>query len=116
MTTILRELRIAIITTLALAVICCGVYPALIWVLSQGIFPDKADGSLIERKGTILGSSLIGQGFSGEAYFRPRPSAAGEGYDPMHSGGSNLGPLSRMLIETIGQRAKAYRRENRLAD
>ncbi len=113
---LLTELRVAVMTTVALVVLCCGLYPAVIWGLSQVIFPDQANGSLIKQKGTLVGSRLIGQGFSGEAYFHPRPSAAGTGYDPVHSGGSNLGPLSRNLIETVGKRIKAYRHENRLGD
>ena len=112
---ILKELRIAAMATLVLVIICCGIYPALIWGLAQGIFPDKANGSLIERKGVIVGSSLIGQGFSGDRYFHSRPSSAGTGYDSLHSGGSNLGPLSRTLIETVGQRVKTYRQNNHLA-
>jgi len=64
--------------------------------------------------GKILGSSLISQGFTGPKYFHPRPSAAGQGYDATRSGGSNLGPTSRKLVETVRQRVDAYRSENNL--
>ncbi len=110
----LKELRISLVAVLSLAVILCGLYPAAVWVLAQGIFPAKANGSLIVRSGTTLGSSLIGQSFSGPEYFHPRPSAAGRGYDAVRSGGSNLGPTSKKLVDAVGQRAADYRAENSL--
>jgi potassium-transporting ATPase KdpC subunit len=106
------ELRISIIATAFLAAILCGVYPLTVWCLAHAIFPGRAGGSLIVQGGEIAGSRLIGQEFTGPGYFHARPSAAGAGYDAAHSGGSNLGPLSRKLIETIGQRVAAYRAEN----
>jgi len=111
---ILRDLRIAIVSALILAVLVGGVYPVLVWGIAGVLFQEKADGSLITDRGKIIGSSLLGQGFAGKEYFHPRPSAAGSGYDGMSSGGSNLGPLSRMLVETTRQRVEAYRRENNL--
>jgi K+-transporting ATPase ATPase C chain len=110
----LKELRISLVAVLSLAVILCGLYPAAVWVLAQGLFPAKANGSLIERSGTTLGSSLIGQSFSGPEYFHPRPSAAGQGYDAARSGGSNLGPTSKKLIDEVRRRASDYRAENSL--
>jgi len=110
----LKELRISLVAVLSLAVILCGLYPAAVWVLAQGLFPAKANGSLIERSGTTLGSSLIGQSFSGPEYFHPRPSAAGQGYDAARSGGSNLGPTSKKLIDEVRRRASDYRAENNL--
>ncbi len=110
----LTELRISLVAVLSLAVILCGLYPAAVWVLAQGLFPAKANGSLIVRSGTILGSSLIGQGFAGPKYFHPRPSAAGQGYDAIRSGGSNLGPTSKKLVDAVRQRAADYRAENNL--
>jgi K+-transporting ATPase ATPase C chain len=110
----MKELRISLKAVLSLAVILCGLYPAAVWVLAQGLFPVKANGSLIERSGTTLGSSLIGQGFAGSKYFHPRPSAAGRGYDAVRSGGSNLGPTSKKLIDAVSQRAADYRAENNL--
>jgi K+-transporting ATPase ATPase C chain len=112
---LVAEIRIAVVATFALALILCGFYPLVLWGFSQGVFRDKANGSLVIRKGTILGSSLLAQGFTDSRYFHPRPSAAGQGYDGTSSGGSNLGPLSRKLVDTVGQRVKAYREENGLA-
>ena len=114
MKNIITELRISLVATLSLAVILCGIYPLILWVLSQGIFPDRANGSLVVRKGTVIGSSLLAQGFTDQKYFHPRPSAAGQGYDPINSGGSNLGPLSQKLIDGAKQRIAAYRVENNL--
>jgi K+-transporting ATPase ATPase C chain len=110
----MKELRLSLVAVLSLAVILCGLYPAAVWVLAQGLFPAKANGSLIVRSGTTLGSSLIGQGFAGPKYFHPRPSTAGRGYDAVRSGGSNLGPTSKKLVDAVGQRAADYRAENNL--
>lgn len=115
MTTLLTELRVALIATLLLAMLVCGVYPAMVWVLSRQLFPAEANGSLIMRGGKPTGSNLIGQGFVDAKYFHPRPSAAGYGYNAGNSGGSNLGPTSRRLIETVEQRISDYRIENGLA-
>ena len=114
MKALITELRIAIVSTIALAVILCGIYPAFVWVVAQGLFPREANGSLITEKGTVTGSSLLAQGFTGERYFHPRPSAAGQGYDAISSGGSNLGPISQKLIDTVKQRVADYRKENGL--
>jgi len=110
----LRELRTSFLAVAALAVILCGLYPLTAWVLAHGLFPGKADGSLITRDGAILGSSLIGQEFSSPRYFHPRPSAAGRGYDASRSGGTNLGPLSKKLVDEVERRVAAYRAENGL--
>ena len=106
------ELKTSLAAVLGLAVIVCALYPLTVWVLAQGIFPGRANGSLIIREGTVVGSRLIGQNFSGARYFHPRPSAAGSGYDGLRSGGSNLGPLSKTLMEEVRDRVEAYRREN----
>jgi K+-transporting ATPase ATPase C chain len=117
MKTFLLDIKTSIIATIVLAVICSGLYPVVIWALGQVIFPYQANGSLIEAKdGTIVGSALLAQGFSGEKYFHPRPSAAGTGYDPTASGGSSLGPTSQKLIDQIKQNVEGYRKENGLAD
>lgn len=115
MKAILKELRISVVATLCLAVLLCGVYPIVVWGLAQGIFPREANGSLIVRGGKTTGSSLLAQGFAGAMYFHPRPSAAGSGYDAAGSGGSNLGPLSKKLIDDAAQRVRCYRGENNLA-
>lgn len=112
---LMQEIRIAVLATLILGVLVCGVYPALVWGIARGLFPGQADGSLVIRHGRVLGSELIGQGFSSPRYFHPRPSSAGTGYDPMSSGGSNLGPLSRKLVETVERCASAYRETNGLS-
>jgi K+-transporting ATPase ATPase C chain len=112
---IIHELRISLLATVFLAVLLCGVYPALVWVLAQGLFSSQANGSLISLKGQVIGSSLLGQGFAGPGYFHPRPSAAGDGYDAANSSGSNLGPTSQKLITAVKERVAAYRAENNLA-
>lgn len=113
---ILEDIRTAVIATVLLAMIVSGIYPVLVWGIAQGFFPSEANGSLIKKDGTTIGSRLITQEFTGEAYFHPRPSAAGTGYDPMNSGGSNLGPLSGKLIDTVKGRIMKYRTENALPE
>jgi K+-transporting ATPase ATPase C chain len=110
----LSELRHSVAAVLSLAVISCGIYPAAVWILAQGLFPAKANGSLVMRSGAILGSRLIGQGFAESKYFHPRPSAAGQGYDASSSGGRNLGPTSKKLVDAVRQRIADYRAENNL--
>jgi K+-transporting ATPase ATPase C chain len=110
----LKELWTSIVATMILCIIVSGVYPVVIWGLAQGLFPHQANGSLVERNGQIVGSELLAQGFSGAKYFHPRPSAAGTGYDPLNSGGSNLGPTSQKLIDGIKANAAQYRQENGL--
>jgi K+-transporting ATPase ATPase C chain len=112
----LAELRGAIFSTLILAVVCCGIYPLIVFGIGQALFAAKANGSLIvDTKGTVVGSKLIGQNFSTDKYFHPRPSAAGNGYDSTSSGGSNLGPTSQKLADTIKQNVADYRTQNGLA-
>ncbi|HTZ38998.1 MAG TPA: K(+)-transporting ATPase subunit C [Syntrophales bacterium] len=115
MRSILTELRISLLATLCLAVLLCGVYPMVVWGLAQGIFHREANGSLVVKGGRTVGSSLLAQGFASAKYFHPRPSAAGSGYDAASSGGSNLGPLSKKLIDDTAQRVRDYRTENNLA-
>jgi potassium-transporting ATPase KdpC subunit len=111
------HLRGAIFATLILAVVCCGIYPLIVFGIAQVVFPNKANGSLIlDKNGTVRGSTLIGQNFFGAKYFHPRPSAAGNGYDPTSSGGSNLGPTSQKLNDAIKDRIAAYRAENGLTE
>jgi K+-transporting ATPase ATPase C chain len=116
MKNMLSEFRVAVVATFSLAVVLCGVYPLVVWMISQGLFPYEADGSLIQRGGTIVGSELIAQNFGSPKYFHPRPSAAGEaGYDAGNSSGSNLGPLSKKLADAVKERVEAFRAENGLA-
>jgi K+-transporting ATPase ATPase C chain len=112
---ILNELRISVIATVCLAVLLCGIYPAVVWGIAQGLFHSQANGSLVSVKGQVIGSSLLAQSFTGAGYFHPRPSAAGDGYDAVSSGGSNLGPTSQKLIAAVKERVAAYRAENKLA-
>jgi K+-transporting ATPase KdpC subunit len=102
---ILRELRVSVVAIVALAVIVCGIYPAVVWGLANVLFRHQASGSLIGKDGQpvsdeklAVGSTLIGQNFSDARYFHLRPSSAGSGYDPTASGGSNLGPTSAKLM------------------
>jgi K+-transporting ATPase ATPase C chain len=111
------EIRAAILSTLVLAIVCCGVYPLVVFGIGQLAFHDKANGSLIvDSAGTVRGSKLLAQGFSGPKYFHPRPSAAGNGYDAANSSGSNLGPTSQKLKDAIKERVDAYRKENSLSE
>jgi K+-transporting ATPase ATPase C chain len=112
----LTELRSAVMVTLVLAVVCCGLYPLVVFGISQALFHDKANGSLIvDADGTVHGSKLLGQQFTADKYFQSRPSAAGNGYDATSSGGSNLGPTSSNLVTAITQRIADYRTGNGLA-
>jgi K+-transporting ATPase ATPase C chain len=109
------ELRSAIAATLVLAVVCCGLYPLVVYGFAQVLFRDKANGSIIvEKDGTIRGSRLLGQQFTADKYFHPRPSAAGNGYDAANSSGSNLGPTSKKLNDSITQNVADYRTQNGL--
>jgi K+-transporting ATPase ATPase C chain len=111
------NIRGAIVSTLVLAVVCCGLYPLIVFGISQMLFRDQANGSLITAAdGNVRGSKLLGQAFSDPKYFHPRPSAAGNGYDATSSGGSNLGPTSQKLKDAIQDRIAAYRAENDLKE
>jgi potassium-transporting ATPase KdpC subunit len=115
MNELVSQLRCALLATLALALACCGAYPLVVFGLGQVCFADKANGSLVrDANGLVRGSKLLGQGFTAGKYFHPRPSAAGDGYDGMRSGGSNLGPTSEKLRDSIRDRVLAYRKENGL--
>jgi K+-transporting ATPase ATPase C chain len=111
----LTELRSAVMVTLVLAVVCCGLYPLVVFGVAQVFFRDQANGSLIvDADGTVHGSKLLGQQFTADKYFQSRPSAAGNGYDATSSGGSNLGPTSSNLVAAIAQRIADYRAQNGL--
>jgi potassium-transporting ATPase KdpC subunit len=114
---LIPELRIAVIATVSLAIVLCGIYPLAVWGIAQALFPYQANGSLIIEDGRIVGSELLAQNFTDPKYFHPRPSSAGDtGYDACNSGGSNLGPTSKKLIDSVRTRVERYRRENGLPE
>jgi len=116
MNNIISDIRRSIVLTIIAAVVLCGIYPVVVWAIGQAVFPYQANGSLIKGKdGTILGSEMIGQNFSDDQYFNSRPSAAGTGYDATSSGGTNLGPTSQKLHDSIKAAVDAYRKQNGLA-
>jgi potassium-transporting ATPase KdpC subunit len=95
--TLFIAIRFTIVTTILLGVL----YPLAVTALAQLFMRDKANGSLVERNGQVVGSALIAQGFSSPKYFHPRPSVAGNGYDATSSGASNYGPTNQKLIDRI---------------
>src|SRR3954453_13463803 len=112
-----RQLLPALVAVIVFTVLCGIVYPLVVTGISQLAFHDKANGSLIERDGVVVGSELLGQNFSDPKYFWPRPSAAGaSGYDGTASGGGNLGPTNQAFLATVNQRIPAYRQANDLPD
>lgn len=102
------SIAMTVVTTLLLGLI----YPMVVTGLAQVIFPHKANGHLIVRNGRVIGSRIIGQGFSGPGYFHSRPSAAGNGYDAANSGGSNLGPTNQKLLDRVKADVGAAQAEN----
>ena len=116
MKTLFKELLVATLLTVVFGVLLCGAYPVVVWAAGQALYPAKANGSLVvDADGTVRGSTLLAQNFSSDKYFQPRPSAAGTGYDATSSGGTNLGPTSQKLSDSIKAAAKAYRDGNGLA-
>jgi K+-transporting ATPase ATPase C chain len=116
MKTFFLEIKTSLLLTLVFAVLLCGAYPLAVWAGAQLFFPAKANGSLVtEADGTVRGSALLAQSFTTDKYFQPRPSAAGTGYDATSSGGTNLGPTSQKLNDSIKAAVAAYRTSNGLA-
>ena len=107
-----RNLIAAFLMTVVTTVLFGVVYPLVVTGVAQVLFPDKANGQLIEQNGKIIGSRIIGQGFSSPGYFRSRPSAAGTGYDAANSAGTNLGPTNKKLIDAVKAAAEAAQKEN----
>ncbi len=112
----LRQLRPAIVAVVVFTVLLGIAYPLVVTALGQVAFNDKANGSLIEVDGVVVGSKLLGQNFVAPEYFHPRPSAAGAGYDASASSGSNYGPTNTDFLAAVDERVAAYRAENGLAD
>jgi K+-transporting ATPase ATPase C chain len=107
-----RNFIVAILMTVVTTVLLGIGYPLAVTGLAQVLFPAKANGQLIERNGTVVGSAIIGQAFSSPGYFRSRPSAAGTGYDAANSGGTNLGPTNKKLIDSVKQAVGDAQKEN----
>jgi K+-transporting ATPase ATPase C chain len=114
---ILKDIKTSVIVALILLVICCGIYPVVVWSVGQMLFPKQANGSLVlDANGKPIASTLLGQTFGADNYFNPRPSSAGQGYDASASSGSNLGPTSQALHDNVKQRVSDYRKANNLLD
>lgn len=111
-----RQLRTGLLSMVVFTVVLGVGYPLLSTLVGQVAFGDRADGSLIERDGVVVGSELLGQTFTAPGYFHSRPSAAGAGYDGSASSGSNLGPLNPDFQAAVAERVAAYRAENGLDD
>ena len=107
-----KNIITAVLMTIATTILLGLIYPLVVTGLAQLIFHDKANGQLIVKDGQVIGSRIIGQGFSGRGYFHSRPSAAGAGYDAANSAGSNLGPTNQKLIDRVKQDTARLQTEN----
>lgn len=108
----IKNLKIAVLMTLATTVLLGIVYPLVVTGLAQVFFPRQANGQLITVGGSVVGSRIIGQPFSGPGYFHSRPSAAGRGYDAANSGGTNLAATNKVLVDRVQAASAQLRQEN----
>jgi potassium-transporting ATPase KdpC subunit len=108
----MRHLARAFRMMLIMTVLTGLIYPGVVTGVCQLLFPKQANGSLVRVNKQVVGSLLIGQNFSRPEYFHPRPSAAGNGYDPTASGGSNYGPTNQKLIDRVKASIAQFRKEN----
>jgi K+-transporting ATPase ATPase C chain len=108
----LRHVVTSVLYTIVTVVLFGALYPLVIWGIAAIAFPHQANGSLITHGSAILGSELVGQNFSKPGYFHPRLSAAGKGYDPTQTGGTNFGPTSKKLIDGTKAAIAALRKDN----
>src|SRR6266568_9582727 len=107
-----KNLVTSVLMTIATTILFVIIYPFVVTALAQLLFPNQANGQLIRRGDQVIGSRLIGQPFTSERYFHPRPSAAGNGYDAANSGGSNLGPTNQKLLDRVKADVATAQSEN----
>jgi K+-transporting ATPase ATPase C chain len=107
-----KNLITAILMVIATTIVLGVIYPLVVTGLAQTFFHDKANGQLILKGGKVVGSRIIGQAFTAERYFHPRPSNAGNGYDAANSGASNLGPTNHALIDRVNASVAQLKAEN----
>jgi potassium-transporting ATPase KdpC subunit len=107
-----KNLITAVLMTIATTILLGILYPLVVTGLAQVLFPKQANGQLIAKDGKVIGSAILAQGFTGAAYFHPRSSAAGNGYDPTNTNGSQLGPTNQKLIDRVKGDVAAAQAEN----
>jgi K+-transporting ATPase ATPase C chain len=109
---LVRNLVISVLMTIVTTILLGVIYPLAITALAQAVFPSQANGQLIEHNGTVVGSRVIGQVFSGPGYFRSRPSATAVPYDAANSAGSQYGPTNKKLIDAVKANVDDARKDN----
>jgi K+-transporting ATPase ATPase C chain len=107
-----KNLITAVLMTIATTILLGIIYPLVVTGLAQVLFPRQANGQLITKDGKVIGSAILAQGFAGAAYFHPRPSAAGNGYDPTNTNGSQLGPTNQKLVDRVKGDVASAQAEN----